>query len=159
MEYPVRAGEVKHLFLSFCVPLSVSASLFPRRCFPPSCVLDRAREEWTVKGDDLLLSRSQHYKAPCPLWLLTLMWARKKTPLLFRGRQSDQVRVCKCVSSTQTQVCNQTELWLLGRCATTNCIFVRQTREETFSAWLPWWMAPGWMKEETESDSVCLCGC
>lgn len=38
------------------------------------------REEWTVKTDDLLISHclSQHYKATCPLQLLSLMWARKR---------------------------------------------------------------------------------
>ncbi len=70
------------------------------------------------------------------------------------------VCVCVCARAAQTQVNNQTELWLLGCCITTNGFLVRQTREEqAFSACLPWTMALRWREEEKESDEVCVCVC
>ncbi len=74
-----RSGQLKEMIPPFLPPLSLPLSPSP--------------------------SLSRHYKAPCPLWLLTLTWARKRLRsgfgcvcvwACYRERQSNWVCVSAC---------------------------------------------------------------
>lgn len=126
-EWDLNAPKVAKLVWSFAfitsvLPVFSSARVtisfpdsFPNLfSLPPFACRTGDREEWTVKGDDPCLpplslspslslafsSLSQHYKAPCPLWLLTLTWARKRLRsglASVRYREEERGWVCVCV--------------------------------------------------------------
>lgn len=177
--------SVLPVFSSARVTISFPDSFPNLFSLPPFACRIGDGEEWTVKGDDPCLpplssfpplslafsSLSQHYKAPCPLWLLTLTWARKRLRsglACVRYREGERLSLCVrvgvwehiCVCSAQTQVNNQTEEWLLGCCITTNSFLVQQSRDKrVFSACLLWEMALTWKDEKTdmkEKKAVCV---
>lgn len=162
-------------YIAICFPISSSLSVSPS----PLACRTGGREEWTVKGADPLLSLLLLYSRSVSLFLAlsalqsplsTLItyinMSKKKTVLWiclcvhFREREGDRVCLCVCVCA-QTQVNNQTEQWLLGRCITTNGFLVQQTREEpAFTAWLPWTLTLTWRMEgggDRNWLSACLC--
>lgn len=111
---PLLSSHLYCLSSSARVTISFPDSFPNLFSLPPFACRIGDREEWTVKGDDPCLpplslspslslafsSLSQHYKAPCPLWLLTLTWARKRLRsglACVRYREGERGRVCVCV--------------------------------------------------------------
>lgn len=112
---PLLSSHLYGLSSSARVTISFPDSFPNLFSLPPFACRIGDREEWTVKGDDPCLpplslspslslafsSLSQHYKAPCPLWLLTLTWARKRlrsglARVRYREGEREAEFVCAC---------------------------------------------------------------
>lgn len=124
-EWAVNAGKVRnwfdllfhHIFTSSLSPARVTISFLIHSLHPslpsPSPAGQQAERSGQLKEmipRSLSLSvtlsplLSQHYKASCPLWLLTLTWARKRQQsgsacvcASEKESMSEFVHVCVCV--------------------------------------------------------------